>query len=780
MSDNPETTKRLLDRLDQLNQQQEALSKELAAIREEIVRWQTSQSQEIQTEKTQVIIPPIPPLPEKPRLQPPPPLSVHQIPKTYPPAKPKSDVEKVIGENLINKVGIAITIIGVAIGAKYSIDKDLISPLMRILLGYGAALALLLAGIRIKKSYAPFSAVLVSGGIAIAYLMTYLAYSFYGMMPQLVAFGLMVIFTVFTVAAAVTYNKPVIAHIGLVGAYAVPILLGDNTGSPAILFTYMTIINAGILFIALRKYWKSVYYAAFSLTWAIFLVWFFVKYTASADLSTAFIFLGVFFVLFYSIFLAYKVLRNERFETEDIILLLVNSFIFYGVGYSMITHSFLGDAYLGLFTLGNALIHFLVALLLFTKKLGDRNLFYLAAGLCVLFITITIPVQLDGSWVTLLWAGEAVILFWIGRTKDVPGYEKLSYPMMAIALISLLHDWSGAYDFYGIRPSTRAIIPFINIQFLTGLLFIAAFGLIHYLRQQTVSTDTNLPAGKRDPFLSWTIPVVIILVSYFTIFMEIQLYWDQQYAASAIDFQPEGQEYSDIRYNEDLQHFKYVWLVNYSLLFFSVLGFLNNMRLKSKALGSANIIIDIFVLGAFLAGSLFSLSELRESYLHGSTEDGYVPGIMHIILRYLSYGFVALMLYSLHRYARSVYMKDTTFNMPVILDLMLAVTLVWITSSELITWMDMLHSPQTDKLALSILWGISSLVLIALGIRKKKKHLRIGAIVLFAVTLIKLLLYDLSHMDTIAKTIVFVALGLLLLVISFLYNKYKDDIGGQS
>ena len=38
----------------------------------------------------------------------------------------KSDLEKFIGENLINKIGIAITIIGVAIGAKYSIDHDLI------------------------------------------------------------------------------------------------------------------------------------------------------------------------------------------------------------------------------------------------------------------------------------------------------------------------------------------------------------------------------------------------------------------------------------------------------------------------------------------------------------------------------------------------------------------------------------------------------------------------------------------------------------------------------
>ena len=38
-------------------------------------------------------------------------------------SKGKSDLEKFIGENLINKVGIAITIIGVAIGAKYTIQR---------------------------------------------------------------------------------------------------------------------------------------------------------------------------------------------------------------------------------------------------------------------------------------------------------------------------------------------------------------------------------------------------------------------------------------------------------------------------------------------------------------------------------------------------------------------------------------------------------------------------------------------------------------------------------
>ncbi|MEL6822475.1 MAG: DUF2339 domain-containing protein, partial [Calditrichota bacterium] len=57
--------------------------------------------------------------------------------------------------------------------------------------------------------------------------------------------------------------------------------------------------------------------------------------------------------------------------------------------------------------------------------------------------------------------------------------------------------------------------------------------------------------------------------------------------------------------------------------------------------------------------------------------------------------------------------------------------------------------------------------------------LRIGAIVLFAVTLAKLFLYDIAHLDTISKTVVFIALGILLLLISFLYNKYKHLIADE-
>ena len=94
--------------------------------------------------------------------------------------------------------------------------------------------------------------------------------------------------------------------------------------------------------------------------------------------------------------------------------------------------------------------------------------------------------------------------------------------------------------------------------------------------------------------------------------------------------------------------------------------------------------------------------------------------------------------------------------------------------------MDLGEATQSYKLGLSILWGVYALLLIALGIYKKKKYLRIGAIAVFGITLLKLFFYDISHLETIAKTIVFISLGTLLLIISFLYNKYKDVIADDT
>jgi uncharacterized membrane protein len=227
------------------------------------------------------------------------------------------NLEKFIGENLISKIGILIMIIGVVIGARYSIENNLISPLTRIILGYLVGIGLLGFGIKLKAKYENYSAVLVSGAIAIMYFITFAAYDFYHLIPQLMAFVLMVLFTVFTVIAALNYDKQVIALIGLIGAYAVPSFLSNGSGDMLTFFTYITIINIGILVISFRKYWKLIYYAAFAITWLIYLLWFVTNYDSSEYFGVAIGFATVFFMLFYATFLAYKLIKKENFEVKN-------------------------------------------------------------------------------------------------------------------------------------------------------------------------------------------------------------------------------------------------------------------------------------------------------------------------------------------------------------------------------------------------------------------------------------------------------------------------------
>jgi uncharacterized membrane protein len=198
--------------------------------------------------------------------------------------------------------------------------------------------------------------------------------------------------------------------------------------------------------------------------------------------------------------------------------------------------------------------------------------------------------------------------------------------------------------------------------------------------------------------------------------------------------------------------------------------------LKNRTLGFFNLALNAIAILIFLIQGLYVLSELRESYLEGTMAVYYQVGTYHIGIRYISYIFVAVTLLACYMYVRQKFMS---INLKMIFELSLHLTLLWIASSELINLMELAGSSRSDKLGLSILWGLYSLLLIALGIWKSKKYLRIGAILLFGVTLIKLFFYDISHLSTISKTIVFLSLGILLLIISFLYNKFKNRIADE-
>ncbi len=787
MNEQNSSIQELLDKLDILTKRQDHFSKEINTLREEIHLLKVNETkqaiiEDIKKEKSlefdrfnETLVNAEQPEHNSSTLTVPIVEPIYVSEEDKKPSHIKENLEKFVGENLINKIGIAILIIGVAIGAKYAIDHDLISPTTRIILGYLMGLGLLGIAIWLKKKYENFSSVLLSGSMTIMYFITFAAYNLYELLPQPVAFGLMVVFTVFTVAAAISYNKQVIAHIGLVGAYAVPFLLSDGSGKVIVLFSYMTIINIGILFIAFRKYWKPLYYASFLLSWLIYLSWFLFNYDNDTHFSIGLSFLSIFFTIFYVMFLAYKLLQKEKFDVFDVVLLLANSFIFYGLGYNIFQNNEYTEQLLGVFTLCNAAIHIFISVIIYKQKLADRNLFYLVSGLALLFITIAIPVQLDGNWVTLMWAGEATLMFWIGRKKQVSFYEILSYALILLAFFCMVIDWSIVYNSFGTELESASGIPLFNLNFMTSLLCIASFGYINML-----NVNPNYPSAitKRKELLrtfSFIIPGILLITLYFSFRLEIAAYWNQLYNSTFKEIKLAGHDSLKI-YNSNLSYFSIIWTLNYSLLFFSILSLVNIKRIKNQLLGNINLGLNVLVLLVYLTQGLFTLSLLRDNLLNPSNPVYFSSGAFNVMIRYVSFVFVGSLLFAIYNYIRSDFLKSTAIKLHTTFDLMLHISLVWIISSELINWMDIMQSTQSYKLGLSIFWGVYSLFLIGLGIWKKKKHLRIGAIVLFGVTLIKLFIYDIAYLDTIAKTIVFVTLGILLLIISFLYNKYKNII----
>lgn len=720
---------------------------------------QTRQFSYKDADSVRAAVPPAPPQPKAPRTP--------------------SQLEKFIGENLIALIGIVILVLGVGVGAKYAIENELISPLTRIILGYIVGIGLLGFAERLRTKYANFSAILLGGGMAVLYFITFAAYDFYNLIPQGLTFGLMVAFTAFTTLASLRYDRQVIALLGLVGAYAVPFLLSSGSGNTLFLLSYVGLVNIGVLIVSFQRNWRILLYTSFMLSWLILALNIFTSIATIVELLS---FATVFFLTFYAMAIVRPWLRKEQVRSSDIILLVCNAVLFFGLGYYLLDENEEMQSWLGAFTLANAGVHLLIGMLMQKRGVTKGNLQPLLAGLALVFVVIAIPVQLDGNYVTMLWAALAALLLWMSQRAEVPAVRWFAYPLFVLALVSLIDDLVSAkraisFALYE-EDGPISYRPFFNQLFVTGGVVAAAFGLGTWLSyRRDVGYKTVIAQTVRVAF-----PIATLLLLYSVFFQEINLFFEAKFQASkTLDTSNADYEYAV--YDYYIQDLKGVWASIYSLLFagLTMIGYLHFVPDKQTS-GKVNwlgvIALGVGVLAAlhFLIVGLYGLSELREAFLEPSQDNIFSRETMYTGLRYLGVALLAGVLW-MERMA----FKRQGFT-PLFMrlgELALHVAILWVVTSELLHWMDIQGSQNQYKLGVSILWGVYAVLLVALGIWRGRAHLRIAAMVLFGLTLLKLFAYDLTSLDTVGKTIVFVVLGILLLIISFLYTKYKDRIGSD-
>lgn len=83
---------------------------------------------------------------------------------------------------------------------------------------------------------------------------------------------------------------------------------------------------------------------------------------------------------------------------------------------------------------------------------------------------------------------------------------------------------------------------------------------------------------------------------------------------------------------------------------------------------------------------------------------------------------------------------------------------------------------QASSLATSLAWAVYATIMLVVGIVKRFKPIRLLALILFGITIFKVVILDLSQSDTIYRIIAFFVLGVLLVFASYLYTRFKENI----
>jgi uncharacterized membrane protein len=678
--------------------------------------------------------------------------------------------EERVGAKWFSIIGIITLVIGIAIGVKYAIDKDLINEVTRLVLGYVAGSIILVLALFYKKKYSAFSSVLLSGAMAVMYFTTYVGYSYYHFYNATVAFLIMSVFTGFTVYAAYIYNYEVVALVALVGGYALPLLLSTGGGEIQYMFGFMLILNGGILALSFLKYWKFVNHVAYALTWFIFTAWMSSEYKPEIYFGRTLFFSTAFYILFYMSFISYKVFRNKPFSAWDVILILSNSLVYFGIGYSALDHLYY-DQYLGLFCVLNAVIHLGFAMLCKKKEVSDKTIYYFIISMVISFITMAIPVQLDGNFVTIVWVTELVVLLYMSKRFQIPTYRNLSYVIMWLAFFSLIDDWGRYHDLMDTKETILGLHLFRNHYFLTSVYAALGFVVAQWLNRNMI---TNIWAK----IVNVSLIVIAIFTSYQAFANEIVLYCDTRYLLSETKhFGEYGYDWTD--YDHSWRDYKTLVILMYSVLFFSVLGLLSIRKFGNRVMAFTTWGINLFLVIVMFTVGFLILSELRSNAVYN---DAYTQiTTWNYNFRYVFLPFAFLPVFMIYMYRNS----ELLAKVRPINTWLFHVCILFILSNELTHIMTMTHLDNYDhyrkvsyRMGYTVLWGLYSMALIVYGILRKRKILRIIAISLFGLTIVKLAI-DAMSMSRGYQLIVFVTIGIILLIVSFMYQKFKPLLFGE-
>jgi uncharacterized membrane protein len=498
-------------------------------------------------------------------------------------SRDNSGFEKQIGQFWLNRIGIVALLFGVSYFLKYAFENNWIGPAGRVVIGLLAGIGLIVWSERFRnRGHAAFSYSLKAAGIGTLYLSLWGAFQIYHLIPAAAAFAAMVMVTLATIVLALTQDAELLASFALAGGFATPILLSTGQNHEVVLFSYVAVLDIAIFSMAIFKPWRRLLWGSFLGTIILYLGWYSDYYSQDQRTLTV-CFAALFAVIFAAIPLACPYEESKRFTGPSLTLTLLplfNAALFFLALYDMYESE---TVKLTWFALALAAFYLVIGSAI-KKRFPKRDttfLHLLHVAIAIAFITIAIPLKLEGQWITISWLIESAVLLWISVKTHSDFLRYMASAALILGIFRLLF-----FDHF----HTETLV--FNLRFFTYLVAIAVLGGIAAFGKHHASE-------KEMPFI-YIAAIGVNLLALIALTLEVSDYFARRMAVSGNRFL----FYHQLALARDFSY-SAVWLIYGAVLM--TIGF----RKRSGFIRWQALILIAFTIGKVF---MYDVSQLGGSY----------------------------------------------------------------------------------------------------------------------------------------------------------------------
>jgi len=640
----------------------------------------------------------------------------------------KNNIEAFVGQNLINKIGIFLIIIGVIAASQYTYTKlsDMLKGISMFALG---SIMLVIGEVLNRKKPNVFSLGVTSGGIAILYVAMSISYFGLEILSMYPAIAICLLVTAVSFILSLRYNSQTVAAFALIGGYLPIFSISGNLAMIYGAMVYFMVLNLFALGISFKKKWQisSFIGLALNIVGTIYIVDSAIFKIRDLSFGMEHIVILGYIAIAFLIYTAIPVISTykstKKFKKADVVLLSINTFISSIIMYTVF-YDFKLDKFTGVLSLLFAVIYLIIGRMIETKFKSEKHataLFYLT-GLA--FVVLVVPFQFGKAWVSLGWLVEGVALTTYGIFQKEKGFKRSGFVINYLCL--------GSFVLIDVLLQVDELFAYKYLAITLGSLII--LGAYVY---------KNDHFGIFQKVYKYAVVVNLWFYSIYTSFKISELLYKAL---------PEAIGISDgLAFTIFLTE---TFLIAYGLL-----------RIKRIAdLGTRIISCVLYFIGALM------ILVLNSNYIYTYMGEGSMP-LSITVVGTLTLIFANLLaVFAVNDLTKSFVLgeKLKVEWYPLIVSAFFVLLLTQNLTVQL--------GLEFSNMLISIIYAVTALMWIVFGFIKRYTFIRRFGLGLSVMSVAKLFLIDLYDLSTGNKIVAYFALGISLVAISFVYQYFSKKL----